>query len=93
MEGPTRVPIPVGERFDPTVFDPSRPVVFRKAASSWPAVQTWTPEQFANRYGEMVIEPSVGLPDTEVPYQFRDGDYRQKMTIAKFVELMRSGDR
>jgi len=102
-ELPVRNPIPVmpaSERqgFDRELFDreyrePGRPVIFRGAASSWPAVRSWTPAYFAEKFGGMEIEPSVGLPDTEVPYQYRDGDYRRSMTVAQFVDLMKGGNR
>lgn len=96
--GPVRLPIPVMESFDLGEFErrfrgPAAPAVLKGAASSWPAVREWSPERFAERFGAMVIEPSVDLPDTEVPYQFRDGDYRRKMTVAEFVALMKSGNR
>ena len=39
------------------------------------------------------MTPSVGLPDTEVPYNHRDKDYRKPMTVHEFVELMGTGDR
>ncbi len=95
---PVRLPIPVMEPFDLAEFDrrfrgPAAPAVLRRAASSWSAVLDWSPEYIAQRYGGMVIEPSVDLPDTEVPYEFRDGDYRRTLTIAEFVPLMKSGNR
>lgn len=97
-DGPIRVPIPVMESFDAEIFDrdfrrPAAPVVLKRAASSWPAVKSWSPELFGDRYRDMVIQPSVDLPDTEVPYEFRDGDYRRSMTVGEFVELMKSGNR
>lgn len=96
--GPTRIPIPVLTSFDRETFDreyriPGRPVVFKGAASSWPAVRDWSPEAFASRFGDLEIEPSINLPDTEVPYQFRDGDYRKKMTVRELVALMNAGNR
>jgi hypothetical protein len=65
----------------------------RQAAASWPAVRSWTPEHFAAHYADMAIDPSVDLPDTEVPYEFRDDDYRRRMTVGEFVSLMNSGNR
>ncbi|HEX8620258.1 MAG TPA: cupin-like domain-containing protein [Thermoanaerobaculia bacterium] len=95
---PLRRPIPLMQPFDAAGFDrdfrnPGRPVIVKGAASSWPAVKTWSPDYFAEKFGDMQIEPSIGLPDTEVPYQFTDADYRRAMTVAQFVELMKSGDR
>ncbi len=98
VEGPTRIPIPVLQSFDRETFDrdyrlPGRPVVFKGAAAHWSAVKNWTPDFFAQKFGAMQIEPSIDLPDTEVPYQYRDGDYRKAMTVAEFVPLMKGGNR
>jgi hypothetical protein len=85
-------------RFDHEVFEreyraPAKPVVLRGAASTWPATRTWSPERFAERFGEVVIKPSVNLPDTEVPYRARDVDHRQTMTVRELVARMNAGDR
>jgi hypothetical protein len=88
--GPRRVPIPEMAAFDREVFDrdfriPARPAVLRGAASTWTATRSWSPEAFAKRFGDVEITPSVNLPDTEVPYEFRDVDHRQTMTIAELI--------
>ncbi|SRR5258708_3117774 len=97
-KAPMRNPIPEmsgfdRERFDREFRDPVRPVVLRGAASQWPAVANWSPEHFATKYGDLAIAPSINLPDTEVPYQFTDADYRKNMTVAAFVDHMATGDR
>jgi Cupin-like domain len=96
--GPTRVPIAEMAGFDRELFDReyragARPVVLRGAASAWPATRAWSPERFAERFGDVVIKPSVNLPDTEVPYRARDVDHRQTMTVRELVARMDAGDR
>lgn len=96
--GPARIPIREMAGFDPALFqrehrEPALPVVLRGAASSWIATRTWSPEIFAERFGDVVIRPSVNLPDTEVPYQARDVDHRQTMTVRELVARMNAGDR
>src|SRR6187549_3235644 len=96
-DGPARTAIPE-IAFDLAKFDrdyrqPRRPVVLKGGAASWNAVASWTPELFESRYGELQIEPSMDLPDTEVPYQYRDVDYRQAMSVRQFVEHMDRGER
>ncbi len=98
MDGPTRIPIAEMQGFDRETFErdyraAARPVVLRGAASSWKATRTWSPEAFAERFGDVVITPSVNLPDTEVPYQARDVDHRQSMTVRELVARMDAGDR
>lgn len=69
------------------------PVLIPAAASSWPAVAVWTPQHLAQSYGDLMISPSVDLPDSEVPYRYLDKDYRRQMTVRDFVALMSSGNR
>jgi hypothetical protein len=65
----------------------------RGAAASWPAVSSWTPDLLGERFANLAVTPSVNLPDTEVPYQHRDRDFRRSMTMAEFVRRMHSGER
>ena len=94
---PRRVPIPVMEVFDHERFvrdykTPGKPVVIKSGAAAWPAVAKWTPEYFAERFGDKPVTPSVNLPDTEVPYQYTDVDFRERMTVAEFVKRMDGGE-
>lgn len=88
-----RQPIPRTQGFDRAEFDRDKPVVITGAISSWPALRSWNPRYFAEKFHELAIQPSVDLPDTQVPYRFRDVDYRRPMTMAAFVERMESGNR
>jgi len=70
-----------------------RPLILEGAAADWRAVKLWSPDYLAEIAGDVQVRPSVGLPDTEVPYTLHDKDYRQSMTVREFTELMRTGDR
>lgn len=96
--GPHRLELPVMDGFSRAEFDalyagPCKPVVIRNAINEWPALEKWNPEFFAREFGDTEVRPSVGLPDTEVPYFSRDVDHRKPMTMKAFVERMDSGDR
>lgn len=95
---PERISIPTlcgfdHERFLRDYKTPCKPVVIKGAAHYWDAVRKWTPEYFAEHYGDKAVVPSVKLPDTEVPYEHTDINYRQPMSIAEFVEQMTPGQR
>jgi hypothetical protein len=70
-----------------------RPVILEGAAADWPAVRRWSPAYLADVVGDIQVTPSVGLPDAEVPYLYRDRDFRRPMTVREFVDLMGTGDR
>jgi hypothetical protein len=95
---PTRNQIPRvrGADIAPTLAryrQEQRPLILEAAAADWPAVKRWTPAYLAEVAGDVKVVPSVGLPDTEVPYNHRDKDYRRPMTVREFSDLMATGDR
>lgn len=96
--GPTRADIPRASGADiPAALErhrrEQRPLVMQGAAAEWPAVSRWSPAYLAEVVGDVEVTPSVGLPDTEVPYNHRAEDFRKTMTVREFVELMDTGDR
>ncbi len=96
--GPTHIPIETLAEFDLERFrrdydQARRPVILKGAIRSWSALSTWTPEYFAEQFRDQVVSTSIGLPDSEVPYLFRDVDHRRKMTVGAFVEVLKTGDR
>ncbi|OBK75798.1 hypothetical protein A5650_01715 [Mycobacterium sp. 1164985.4] len=70
-----------------------RPLLLEGAAAEWTAVSRWSPAYLAEVVGDVEVTASVGLPDTEVPYNHRAEDFSETMTVREFVELMNRGDR
>jgi len=96
--GPTRTQIPRVRGAEIAVAlaehcRQQRPLLMEGAAADWPAVKRWSPAYVADVAGDVQVTPSVGLPDTEVPYTHRDKDFRRPMTVREFADLMRTGDR
>lgn len=96
--GPKRTQIPRVRGADIPVAlaehrEARRPLILEGAGADWPAVKRWSPAYLAEVIGDIQVRPSVGLPDTEVPYNHRDIDFRRSMKVREFVELMRTGDR
>lgn len=55
------LPIPRVEKlataeFRSSYLEPSRPVVIKDLASSWPALKKWTPQFFATEYGSLPVK-------------------------------------
>jgi Cupin-like domain len=95
---PKRISLPQVEKFERELFEreystPGKPAILKGAASSWRAVTSWTPQSLAAKYKDIKINPKVNLPDSEVPYVYKDKNHRQEMTIGEFVKLMESGNR
>jgi cupin-like protein len=98
INGPTRADIPRASGADiPAALElhrrEKRPLVMHGAAAEWAAVKRWSPAYLAEVVGDIEVTPSVGLPDTEVPYNHRANAFRKPMTVAEFVKLMSTGDR
>lgn len=71
----------------------NQPLILEGFGAEWRAVKLWSPAYLAEIAGDIEVRPSVGLPDTGMPYSLHDKDYRRTMTVRAFVELMGSGDR
>jgi hypothetical protein len=61
MSGLHLLPIPRAENltsreFRESYLEPSRPVVIKDLASSWPALKKWTPGYFATEYGSLSVK-------------------------------------
>ncbi len=98
IEGPTRVDIPRASGADiPAALElhrrEQRPLLLQGAAADWAAVNRWAPAYLAEVVGDIEVRASVGLPDTEVPYNHWAEEFSKSMTVREFVELMESGDR
>lgn len=97
-QAPAPSPLPsmqgfASERFEREFRSACRPVLMKGAAAAWPAVSSWTPEVLGARFADLAVTPSMDLPDTEVPYRYRERDFRRSMTMTEFVRRMRSGER
>ncbi|MFZ0834302.1 MAG: cupin-like domain-containing protein [Mycobacterium sp.] len=98
IKGPTRADIPRASGTDiPAALELHRrsqvPLLLEGAAAEWAAVNRWSPAYLAEVVGDIQVTPSVGLPDTEVPYNHRAEGFCKPMTVHEFVKLMGTGDR
>lgn len=98
IKGPTRADIPRVSGADiPAALElhrrEQRPLLLQGAAAEWAAVNRWSPAYLAEVIGDIQVTPSVGLPDTEVPYNHRANGFSKPMTVHEFVKLMGTGDR
>jgi hypothetical protein len=83
-----RETITAEELFD-RYYSAACPVVLTQLLRDWPALTKWTPEYFAERFGNVEIE-AVTKRD-ENPHCDREIDrHRQKMTMAEYCGLVRS---
>lgn len=65
------------------------PMVFRRAASDWPAVRQWTPEFFAERFGHETVRILHMGPDQHEAEDYGTGDLPMGDALARLDE----GDR
>ncbi|WP_248751298.1 cupin-like domain-containing protein [Pseudomonas sp. MWU15-20650] len=91
-DGPT-LPVPEvsikdlsPENFHKIFLEPNTPVVFRGAAKDWEAVKKWTPEFFAEHYGDVKVATRVrGTELNEKALQYID------LPLSEVVENIRQG--
>lgn len=66
-----------------------RPVVFTNMLRDWPALAKWSPEYFADRFGNVEIEVVTGRDADPVGHRMID-KHRQTMKMADYCGLVRS---
>jgi len=86
--------IPIVEEIDPRrFFDEfyfaNRPVLLRGLMSTWKALSTWTPQYFAERFGDVEIEVQAGR-ESDSRYDERFESHRCRMRLAEFVDALPS---
>jgi hypothetical protein len=62
----------------------NRPVVIRGLMSGWKALQLWSPEYFAERFGKYTVEISAGRDADPLYYHAFDA-HRTKLKMAEFA--------
>jgi hypothetical protein len=90
---PEGVPVeqrPSPRRFFDTYYFANRPVVVKGWMDGWPALDRWTPNHFADAYGDCVIEVTAGR-DGDARYEEHVDDHRREMTMGEFVARITSG--
>ena len=91
--GEHHIPVPVIEGMNIDEFIKnyrkiSQPVVLKNAAASWPLMNKWTPDYFANQYPEdPVILFDASIESRESPKE----QVSKSTTLSEFVEGMNNG--
>ena len=86
------VPVEVGispERFYADYYFANRPVVVRGLMDRWPALRSWTPELFAQRFPDNIVEVSDDR-ESDPRYEDRFTQHRREMTMTELVRRIRS---
>lgn len=77
------------EEFFDSYYAAMRPIVLTGLLRGWPALDTWSPDYFATRFGHVNIEVVVGR--NADPHCDRNLDkFRQTMTMDEYCRLVRS---
>jgi hypothetical protein len=92
-QSPIAENVPVEDRISPQQFYEhyyfaNRPVVVRGWMSGWPALGRWTPEYFAERFGDEMLEVSAGR-EADPRFEDRFPAHRQNMTMRQLVETVK----
>lgn len=66
-----------------------RPVVLEDVAADWPALQRWSPADFATRFGHLEVDVQVGRSRDPL-FEQNKGALRQRMRVGEFVDLVQS---
>jgi ribosomal protein L16 Arg81 hydroxylase len=68
----------------------SRPVILTKLAQDWPALKLWTPEYFADKFGDAMIEIQSGR-DQDPNYEINSPKLKRRVRMRDFVTSVLDG--
>jgi len=71
----------------------AQPIIFRGVAKDWPALASWTPELFAERYPTKEVRVYRDLPISGSVIEGRVQDHVHTSTISSFVSALRDPSR
>jgi len=75
------------ERFFEHYYFANRPVLIRGLMHDWPALGQWSPEYFAERFGDETVE-ITGDRESDPRFEDRFTDHRRQMTMREFVGII-----
>lgn len=87
-----RIACPPPGQFKSTLEARDTPALITGVMDSWPALQRWTPDEIARRYGDLEFLTTLHTPTTGRPYEKVAQNFRRAMTLGAFVDHMRSTD-
>jgi ribosomal protein L16 Arg81 hydroxylase len=93
-QSPIAESIPVEHRPSPARFYENfyfgnRPVVIRGLMDEWPALRRWSPEHFAERFGDAMLEVSAAR-NADPRFEDHFSDHRRQMTMRELAADVRS---
>jgi hypothetical protein len=77
------------EEFFTDYYIANRPVIITGMIDDWPALQKWSLDYFAARFGGREIEVQFGRSEND-DYEVDREKYIRKITVAEYVERVRS---
>lgn len=76
------------EEFVRQYYDKNLPVIIEDGTKDWKALQDWSLSHFKSRWGEVLFEPTLKLPDDIAPGFVVWDDYRKEMSLSDFIDLI-----
>lgn len=73
-----------------TIVPLRQPVVITGLVSRWPAAELWSPEYFKEKYGDNRCQVLTKIPSRGASYGYLADDFTREMSLAEFVDYMRS---
>lgn len=71
-------------------YSKHKPVVLKKGIDHWPALKKWTPQYFADKFGDIEIEVQFNR-ESDALFERNSDKYRKNMRMDEFVDLIENG--
>lgn len=71
-------------------FFPNRPVVLKGLTAEWKAMQLWTPEYFASRFGAVQVEVLTGR-ESDPHHEYNLDQHKTRLAMRDYVRMVVEG--
>jgi hypothetical protein len=72
-----------------TTLDPSKPAIVTGMMSGWSAIEKWSPEYFADRYGDIPVQVQQGR-NSDPNYEINCDRLRRTMPMWEYAQIVQS---
>lgn len=71
-------------------FFQNRPVLLRGLTANWKAMELWTPEYFANRFGDCEVEVTTGR-NNDPAHEYNRAQHKTQIKMRDYVQMVVEG--
>lgn len=82
---------PAFSEFIQNYYSKHKPVLLKNGINHWKALETWTPQHFADKYGDRIVQIQSNR-SSDPNFEVESPKFRKDVSMADFVNMMSTTD-